>query len=454
LADGTSAANTAKPGSRAPGRGRHDTKMNAESRPLVHRLLFRGYVRWFAGGLLLAALALSCFTVVVDPYGLLRVLDIAGFNQVKPRLYNNARMVKAHYVSRAKPHGLIIGSSRADVGLDAAMAEKLGIAGPVFNSSLPSARIREVFAYLRHAHGEGRLRQAVIGLDFFMFDANSPYEAGFEPGRLALNGGDAVWLERTKDYLRAFFSYDALDAAVYTLRHQEQYAVSYLDNGGQDPRTRQRNVNDKGGHRAAFNAALRETVTSNDTVAALRYAPSSLERNGELTVFREMLRFCQREHIDLYLAMSPTHALWLQAIWELGMWPDYERWKRDLNAVVVTVRGQRESNAVLALWDFTGFSEINREEPPAKGRRDAVMRWYWEASHYKHATGDQVMFRLLGLPPSEAPADFGVRLGRNNIDAHLSALRAGRERYFADHPAATQLLWTALDGVRSQLEED
>ena len=362
-------------------------------------------------------------------------------------------MVKAHYVANAKPNALIMGSSRADVGLDASAAESIGFSKPAFNSSIPSARIREIYAYLRHAHGEGALNQAVIGLDFFMFDANAPYELGFEEGRLALNPSDSVHLERVKDYLRAFFSYDALEATIDTVAHQGKYAVSYLENGGQNPVSRQRNVSEKGGHRAAFRAALRETVTSGDAIAEIRYETSSLKRNGELAAFYEMLRFCQNEGIDLYLAISPTHALWSQAIWELGVWPDYERWKRDLTNLVDTVRLRAGGNAAIDIWDFSGFSVLNKEEPPDTSNDDVVMRWYWEASHYKHETGDLVMSRLSGSPTNSEPADFGVKLSRENIREHLESIRAGRERYVRDHPEAVTLLREALADVREQLTD-
>ncbi len=428
--------------------------MKTKLKPLTQRLLFQNYIRLFGGSLLLSALGVLSFILVIDPYGLFQLIDLPGLNTSKPRMYRNARMVKAHYVTNAKPHGLIMGSSRADLGLNAGVAEKIGISNPVFNSSLPSARIREVYAYLRHAHGEGGLHQVVIGLDFFMFDPNVPYEPGFEKGRLALNSNGSVWLQLTKDYLRAFFSYDALEAAIYTLRHQGEYAVSYLENGSQDPRSRQLKLNEKGGHRTAFKAALRETVTSRDGIAALHYAPSSLEQNEELTVFYEMLRFCQDEGIHLYLAISPSHALWLQAIWELGVWPDYERWKRDLNNVVEQVRAEAAGNAALELWDFSGFSEIHKEEPPAEGNQDAVMRWYWEASHYKHETGNLVLFRLMNTPTIGIPKGFGIRLSHENINQHLRLLNKDRELYFQEHPEAVRLLWEVLHDVRGLIKDD
>ena len=50
------------------------------------------------------------------------------------------------------------------------------------------------------------------------------------------------------------------------------------------------------------------------------------------------------------------------------------------------------------------------------------MRWYWEHSHYRKATGDLMLDRVLGYsdPKRPMPADFGVRLTSANVDQHIA----------------------------------
>jgi hypothetical protein len=50
------------------------------------------------------------------------------------------------------------------------------------------------------------------------------------------------------------------------------------------------------------------------------------------------------------------------------------------------------------------------------------MRWFWEISHYRKAAGDLVLDRVLDHndPTRSLPADFGVRLTGETIDAHLA----------------------------------
>jgi hypothetical protein len=411
---------------------------------------YRAFLAVFVGVAMTAATAILALTVIVDPFGLNELVQIDGFNTAKPHMFSNARLVKAYYIRRIKPRGLILGSSRADVGLNADHAGWPAAARPVFNASFPSARIEEIYYYLRYAHSQSGLTRIVIGLDFFAFDERIQVEPGFDVARLEPDALGPWRMATIKDQFTAFFSYDAISAAVSTLRSQDQYAVGYLPNGGQDPGRREQNIFQKGGHYAAFLAALRETVTSRDGVAMLAYGPSDETRNAELGRFLELLRFCQREGIDAYLLISPVHALWLESIWELGAWPDYERWKRDLVRIVDRVTREAADAPVIELWDFSGFNAITTERVPPRDAPDARMQWYWEASHYKVVTGDLMLTRVFGKggpDPAQFAPTFGIRLTPENIDAHLQAIRSDRTQYVASRPEEVRLLQMVLDDV-------
>ena len=415
---------------------------------------YRMFLALFAGVALMSATAILALTTIVDPFGLIELVQIDGFNTAKPHMFSNARLVKAHYIRQVKPRGLILGSSRADVGLNADYAGWPPAARPVFNASFPSARIEEMYYYLRYAHAQSGLTRIVIGLDFFAFDERIRVEPGFDVARLEPDGFGLLRMAVIKDQFTAFFSYDAISAALSTLRSQDQYAVRYLPNGGQDPGRREQNIIQKGGHYAAFLAALRETVTSRDGVAMLAYGPSDENRNAELSWFLELLRFCQREGIDAYLLISPVHALWLESIWELGAWPDYERWKRDLVRIVDKATREGPGAPVIELWDFSGFNAITSEPVPPRDAPDARMQWYWEASHYKLATGDLMLTRVFGKgepdPASFVPA-FGIRLTPENIDTHLQRIRSDRMQYIASRPEDVRLVQMAIGNVPERI---
>ena len=72
-------------------------------------------------------LLVAGFNILVDPYGLFRLVDAPAFNATKPTSGAHGAMVKAYQVLRVDPAGLILGNSRAEVGFDPLVARSLRI---------------------------------------------------------------------------------------------------------------------------------------------------------------------------------------------------------------------------------------------------------------------------------------------------------------------------------------
>ena len=55
-----------------------------------------------------------------------------------------------------------------------------------------------------------------------------------------------------------------------------------------------------------------------------------------------------------------------------------------------------------------------------------VTPMHWDHSHYHRAAGDLILDRIFGYsePARTLPADFGVRLTGDNIDAHFARYKA------------------------------
>src|SRR5215471_9633420 len=83
--------------------------------------------------------------VVVDPFGMYRVIELDGVNSHKPAVYHRVRLVKAYEVRRVRPRGIVLGSSRSHVALR------------------PSHEGWDPAYYLRHAHAVQPLRQVALG---------------------------------------------------------------------------------------------------------------------------------------------------------------------------------------------------------------------------------------------------------------------------------------------------
>ncbi len=414
------------------------------------RLFFR-YLLIIIVTVLTLAGVIAAFNYFVNPFGVYSGPQISWVGDNKPHIYRNARMVKAHWITRAQARGLVLGSSRSDVGLHPATAVWPAKADPGFNASIPSARIYELLQYLRHANAEGNIRVLVLGLDFFMFDGNFVSERGFDESRLHIHGPLHRTLGAIQDTLRTLLSYDALEASFDTLRQQNTVAVAYHAYGAQNTRNRENTILRKGGYRAAFSAALRETVTSRDGIAALDYGPSVIEDNAPLNHFREIVDYCVSQQIELHIAISPVHALWLEAIARLGKWDDYERWKRD---VVRVVESRRRDHATpkIEVWDFSGANSITREPIPQKDEPERAMTWYWEASHYKRETGDLMLRKMFGDRTEPHFAKFGVRLSGKNLDAHLQNIRIGMQQYRVSNKHSVALLESVLTALDAHIQ--
>jgi hypothetical protein len=141
--------------------------------------------------------------------------------------------------------------------------------------------------------------------------------------------------------------------------------------------------------------------------------------------FRFMVRRAYERETDLRLFITPMHASVRQLFVALGLSERYEFWQKEL-VRINEEEAARAGRVPLPLWDFSDANTITRETVPAPADL-TPMHWFWEYSHYRKAAGDLILDRVLGYngPERILPADFGVRLTGENIDAHLAQSRAG-----------------------------
>ena len=102
-------------------------------------------------------------------------------------------------------------------------------------------------------------------------------------------------------------------------------------------------------------------------------------------------------------------------------------------------------------WDFGSYNSISVEPLPPAEDREALMDWYFEASHYNRRAGDLILDRVLGHsePGRSIPKDFGVRLDTANIEAHLEQIREAGHSYRETHPTDVAEVWERAAGSRS-----
>ena len=72
---------------------------------------------WFWWTVLLLGTVVA-INIIIDPYGLFRVVDVPGVNRLKSQASERGSLFKHVSLERMHPRGLILGNSRAEIGFD------------------------------------------------------------------------------------------------------------------------------------------------------------------------------------------------------------------------------------------------------------------------------------------------------------------------------------------------
>lgn len=409
-------------------------------------------------GLLLALTA--GINLIVDPYGLFRLVDSAGFNQIKPTAGKHGRMVKAYQVLRIRPHGLILGNSRAEVGFDPAHPAWPPDARPVYDLALPGTDTYDSVMYLRHVLASQKANPPTLvvwGIDFmdFLVDAKasrSHRKASQQDSRLLANEdgtrNPGRAFQVVKDYAASTFTLRALSDSITMLVAQHQRYPEDLTSLGSNPmRDYIRITADEGAW-----AVFRQRDLAN-MQSFLRRPRDIFDENDAssppLDDLRQVIRLCRDHGVRLHLVIYPYHAHLLEIFRVTGHWPAFEAWKQ---AVLHIAYEEPVASGFppVPLWDFSQFDAYTEEAVPPKGDRKATMKWYWEAGHFKRELGDLVLDRVLSVPG--APEEFGVLLIPANIAIQLARVRKGEREYRSRHTAEINELEASAMRWRAQGE--
>jgi hypothetical protein len=409
----------------------------------------------FTAALLLAA---AGFNWLVDPYGVHGSPSRPGWNLIKPSAVQQAHLGQAFRVARVAPQTLVMGNSRAQVGFDPEHVAWPETARPVFNLSLPGTDIGVALQYLRHAialaQQEKRAppRLVVLGVDIldFLPAVQVPAKAGSElspsgahgaPAPIA-QGGD---LRQSKTQLESLFSLSALmDSAATVLAQRDPFA-SHLTNLGFNTMRNYERLAGNEGYRQLFDNKDRSHMVTlayrarDKALLAAAKTPLPLAWDARADL-QAVLDLCQQHRIELRLVVYPYHALFLQSLWQAGLWPEFDAWKRELAQLSHAPSAQAQP--AITVWDFAQYNEATSEAVPAAGDTQTQMRWFWEAGHFKRELGDRVLARILAPAPEDD--HFGSRLTPASVDAILARGHVAGQAYRSAHAQEIErlrLLW-------------
>lgn len=411
---------------------------------------------WMAiTGVFLAGVA--AVNAVVDPYGVVRLVDKPGFNQIKPAAGAHGAVSKAYQMLRVRPRTLLLGNSRAEVGLDP--AHPALSARPVYNAALPGTGTQTSLRYLQHllaetsAHPQAPPMVVIWGIDFMDFLTDPELQDPVplpkaEEDRLRKPGtaDHARWQQQTRDYLTATLTLSALLDTALTLASQQDVYAAHVDPMGFNPMRDYLPISAAEGYWSLFRQRDYENVK-----AYMRRPNRIFDASGAtssaLNDLRELVRLCRQHGIALHLYTYPYHAHLLEIIRLTGHWSALEDWKRTL-AQLLLDEAQSSGRPAFELWDFSTFNTFTTEPVPLQGDRTSRMRWYWEAGHFKSELGNLMLDRMVG--ESQSSADMGVRLSPANVQAHIEEQRALGAQYRVANPGDVQAVESLLAQLRNR----
>jgi hypothetical protein len=349
----------------------------SRSRPLYGA---RSYLGMLLGLILLGVCGIAGFNILIDP-----LWFFAHENYVnRAQLSFDERAQKTNWLQShaGEFDAVLLGSSRSTyIGQPDFAPWRL------FNYSVSGMWPLEYRPYLEHftkVNGQPP-RRVVLGVDFFgsgLPSGEGPRPEGYidRAGDPRYVAGSLLSLDLLTKSLATFYRSLGLGGDVRSMDHYDRSNVRYLSEAlGEADRQR---------------AVLKNLEGYRDR----QYGPQYVYNPQLQGYWRELRAAYPDTQFAVFTTpiAEPLFALMIR----MGHFDHYARWLSEL----VTEFGE--------VWDFMGINSVTSQ--PGQ---------YRDAEHFNERIGRMIADRLLGRPVPADHADFGRRVTRENLAAHLEFIR-------------------------------
>jgi hypothetical protein len=363
--------------------------------------------------------AVAVFHALVDADG---VYDAVSLDALEPYRNRDDRTGKAEMLSAGDCETLLLGTSRVDSGIDPdgpALRSK-----NAYNVGMAALTAGELNHVLDFACRYNDLRHVILFLDLLQFNASRAPQVQFFDSRF------------NPDCNLLRFHFDHLVGGAgrpWSVLRRARLS----EPGSHTLRGQYRRRPPKIGYREAFARRATCVIENRDLLGGFVYSVEEVE------LLRPFIAKCRAKQINLTVVINPVHALCLEMLYEIGLWEQYERWKRDLVALLADEHSRHPAAPPIQLWDFSGSAAYAHESVPEVGDLLSRMCWHWDIDHYTPALGELMLKRITGVSSleSEDVEVFGVLLTPANIDSHLADIRASRAGYARQY--GHEIAWIA-----------
>lgn len=363
---------------------------------------YRRYSTFLLVFFLSQSVAIGLLNALADPYQVFESPKIERFNKSKPEVETHLRLFKAIAIARQKPNVIFLGSSRTELGLDPTHPV-FAHSGSVYNLGISGPNMYEVMRYFQHAlKNQPQITQVVLGIDFFMFNEFRNNRLDFSETRLEKEN---ITLSET---LAVLFSFDALESTAETIstNFKDPDRYDFYNKKGMRNLKYQLYYRLPSSRVKSFKFSLQEYLKDVELYKSYRLSPEFLKN------LEKIVELCREKNIELKIFISPSHATQWEAIYQAGLWPVFEQWKREVVKIA-------------PVWDFSGYNPITIE--PVSNS----MKNYVDSSHYTPRIGNVVINRMFSMETKYPPEskDFGQIITPENIEKHLRTIRKNREQW-------------------------
>lgn len=308
----------------------------------AHRYCIVFFVLW------LSALAgAAAVNYGVNPYGFYRPADRDIFPR-KPAMTQFEKLGKFAVIQKQKPDTVIIGSSRADYGLD---PNHPALGDNAYNAALKGMTIAHLPEAVNHVISN-EAKRVILAVDFFMF--NRHMVSGHDMN--AIGDWHTVLMFSTfRSSLKTIFRQH--DTRRPTITAKGLHTTEHLHH-----LVRQRGID------GAFD-------NQHILLLSRMYFPApaheyDIGKNWDH--FENSLRLLRQNDVETVIIINPVHADTLVLIHNAGLWDIYKEWQTRLHRLAHHYRFEYR--------DYTGINDVTVSHD-----------LFWDNSHYKIVVGDMIL---------------------------------------------------------------
>jgi len=369
---------------------------------------YKNYVKVLLGTLTIFIFIIIALAVVIDPFGLYRIIQIRGFNyskwnQVKTRLH----FVKSLEVIKRDSNLIFLGNSRTGMGMnpqDDAIPKKYRS----YNMGLPGLRVYEAYHYLKYIVNHLKIERVVFGVDFIMFNQYQLHGPSFD-----LN------------LLQTAFPLYRLSKAVLSKTVVNAMVENLIEN----------NKNPNGPYYGPLGLSISPDINSNKwdqinpeihrLMNNPEYYKSFKLQDRFFQYYEKIIQLCQDNGIELDVFFSPSHAIQWMAVEQSGNWNNFELWKKKIMQINLKYH--------LKILDFAQVNQYSSQDIDTSP-------FYHDNSHFSSELGHLINSIIFH---KEDISDFGIYLNKENIENVLNEQKKKLFDFTRNHPQFVTLLKNA-----------